>query len=195
MALTRDLSVITSYSIHYTKLYDCTVTNASDQKSKYVVNKAVKQGHDGMLIITGCMANHHKEQLEVKYPNAYVVQNEDKSSIPDLVAAHFNKEIIPTGKMQGGVFNFEPASDTFHTRSMIKIQDGCDNFCTFCIIPRVRGRATSRKVDEILTNIKQVVAFGYKEVVLTGVNISRYVITSYSIHYTKLYESFISTSD
>jgi threonylcarbamoyladenosine tRNA methylthiotransferase MtaB len=57
---------------------------------------------------------------------------------------------------------------------MIKIQDGCDNFCTFCIIPKVRGRATSRPVDEILDNIRQVIEFGYKEVVLTGVNIGRY---------------------
>lgn len=56
----------------------CTVTNQSDQKSRYVVNHALKHGHTGMLIITGCMANHHKEQLEAKYPNAYVVDNKEK---------------------------------------------------------------------------------------------------------------------
>lgn len=152
----------------------CTVTNQSDQKSRYVVNHALKQGHNGMLIITGCMANHHKVQLEAKYPNAYVVDNNEKSNIPQLVQAHFNQEIIPAHQQQSGVFAYEPASETFHTRSMVKIQDGCDNFCTFCIIPKVRGRATSRPVNEILKNIQQVVAFGYKEVVITGVNISRY---------------------
>lgn len=152
----------------------CTVTNQSDQKSRYVVNHALKQGHNGMLIITGCMANHHKAQLEAKYPNAYVVDNNEKSNIPQLVQAHFNQEIIPAHQQQSGVFAYEPASETFHTRSMVKIQDGCDNFCTFCIIPKVRGRATSRPVNEILKNIQQVVAFGYKEVVITGVNISRY---------------------
>ncbi len=152
----------------------CTVTNQSDQKSRYVVNHALKHGHTGMLIITGCMANHHKEQLEAKYPNAYVVDNKEKSTIPQLVQAHFNAEIIPAHQQQSGVFAYEPASETFHTRSMVKIQDGCDNFCTFCIIPKVRGRAISRPANEVLKNIQQVVAFGYKEVVITGVNISRY---------------------
>jgi len=152
----------------------CTVTNQSDQKSRYVVNKALNQGHSGMMIITGCMANHHKEQLEKRYPNAYVVDNGQKSAIPQLVEAHFNKEIIPANQNEDNVFNYAPASETFHTRSMIKIQDGCDNFCTFCIIPKVRGRAVSRPVADILQNIRQVVAFGYKEVVITGVNISRY---------------------
>ncbi|WP_439183498.1 tRNA (N(6)-L-threonylcarbamoyladenosine(37)-C(2))-methylthiotransferase MtaB [Carboxylicivirga taeanensis] len=152
----------------------CTVTNQSDQKSRYVVNHALNHGHKGMLIITGCMANHHKEQLEKRYPNAYVVDNQQKSAIPQLVEAHFNQEIIPSNTYEGGVFSYAPAGETFHTRSMIKIQDGCDNFCSFCIIPKVRGRAVSRSVDAILENIKQVVAFGYKEVVITGVNISRY---------------------
>jgi len=152
----------------------CTVTNQSDQKSRYVVNHALKHGHNGLLIITGCMANHHKVKLEAKYPNAYVIDNQEKSNIPQLVQAHFNQEIIPAHQQQSGVFAYEPASETFHTRSMVKIQDGCDNFCTFCIIPKVRGRATSRPVNEILKNIQQVVAFGYKEVVITGVNISRY---------------------
>ncbi|WP_289053435.1 tRNA (N(6)-L-threonylcarbamoyladenosine(37)-C(2))-methylthiotransferase MtaB [Carboxylicivirga marina] len=152
----------------------CTVTNQSDQKSRYVVNKALNQGHGGMLIITGCMANHHKEQLEKRYPNAYVINNDQKSAIPQLVEAHFNKEIKPSNDHKGGVFSYAPAAETFHTRSMIKIQDGCDNYCTFCIIPKVRGRAVSRSVDDILENIRQVVSFGYKEVVITGVNISRY---------------------
>ncbi|MCU4157710.1 tRNA (N(6)-L-threonylcarbamoyladenosine(37)-C(2))-methylthiotransferase MtaB [Carboxylicivirga sp. A043] len=152
----------------------CTVTNQSDQKSRYVVNNALNHGHSGMLIITGCMANHHKEKLEQRYPNAYVVGNEQKSAIPQLVEAHFNKEIVPSNQNSGGVFSYAPAAETFHTRSMIKIQDGCDNYCTFCIIPKVRGRAVSRPVNEILDNIRQVVGFGYKEVVITGVNISRY---------------------
>lgn len=152
----------------------CTVTNQSDQKSRYVVNNALKHGHTGMLVITGCMANHHKDDLEKKYANAYVVRNDQKSAIPALVEAHFKKEILPVNQTNGGVFNYAPAADTFHTRSMIKIQDGCDNFCTFCIIPKVRGRAISRPVDDIIENIKEVVAFGFKELVITGVNISRY---------------------
>ncbi len=152
----------------------CTVTNQSDKKSRYVINNALSTGHKGMLVITGCMANHHKEQLEKRYPNAYVVDNNQKSAIPQLVEAHYNKEIVPTNENTGGVFNYAPANETFHTRSMIKIQDGCNNFCTFCIIPKVRGKAVSRPVEDILNNINDVVKFGYKEVIITGVNISRY---------------------
>jgi threonylcarbamoyladenosine tRNA methylthiotransferase MtaB len=72
------------------------------------------------------------------------------------------------------LFNYEAADETFHTRSLIKIQDGCDNFCTFCIIPQVRGRAVSRPAKDIFENIYKVLGFGFKEIVLTGVNIGRY---------------------
>jgi len=90
------------------------------------------------------------------------------------VEAHFNGEILAPGLIKEDVFGFTVAEKSFHTRSMIKIQDGCDNFCTFCIVPMVRGRAVSRPAADILENIRQVISLGYKEVVLTGVNISRY---------------------
>ena len=72
------------------------------------------------------------------------------------------------------MFNFSVAEKSFHTRSFIKINDGCDNACTYCIVPKVRGKAVSRGADEVLENIRKIVDLGYKEVVLTGVNISRY---------------------
>ena len=78
------------------------------------------------------------------------------------------------GSLKEDIFGFTVAEKSFHTRSMIKIQDGCDNFCTFCIVPMVRGRAVSRPEKDILENIRQVIDLGYKEIVLTGVNISRY---------------------
>lgn len=91
-----------------------------------------------------------------------------------MVDAHFEGEMIEPSQLQADVFGFQPADETFHTRSFIKIQDGCDNFCTYCIVPKVRGRAVSRPLEDIIENIKQVLAFGYKEIVFTGVNISRY---------------------
>jgi threonylcarbamoyladenosine tRNA methylthiotransferase MtaB len=90
------------------------------------------------------------------------------------VEAHFNGELIDTRLLKQDVFGFSVTEKSFHTRSMIKIQDGCDNFCTFCIVPMVRGHALSRNVTEIIQNIEQVIDLGYKEIVLTGVNISRY---------------------
>jgi len=156
-------------------LNTCTVTNQSDSKSKQAIKQAAKKHPNSMLVVTGCMVNNHREKLEQAQANVtWFVDNEHKSSIFSLIDGHFKGEVNHPDHFDKNLFDYLPANKTFHTRSMIKIQDGCDNYCTFCIIPKVRGRATSRPVNEILDNIRQVIEFGYKEVVLTGVNIGRY---------------------
>lgn len=150
----------------------CTVTNKSDQKSRNIINQAGK--HNQMVVVTGCMANHYQQQLEDQEQISYVVPNEQKSSIFSLIDAHFKGELVHIDETSRDIFNYEVAEKSFHTRCMVKIQDGCDNFCTFCIIPSVRGRAVSRPAEDIVKNIREAVDLGYKEVVLTGVNIGRY---------------------
>jgi len=153
----------------------CTVTNQSDSKSNQTIKQAAKKHKDAMLVVTGCMVNNHREKLESNQGNVtWFVDNEHKSSIFSLVDGHYKGEILHPENLSSNLFDYEAAKETFHTRSWVKIQDGCDNFCTFCIIPKVRGRAISRPVGEVLENIRQVVDFGYKEIVLTGVNIGRY---------------------
>jgi threonylcarbamoyladenosine tRNA methylthiotransferase MtaB len=152
----------------------CTVTNQGDQKSRTAINQAVHGKEGALVVVTGCLAESQKQVLEGRGDIAYVVDNTRKASILPLVEAHFNGEILSPGQLKKDVFGFTVAEKSFHTRSMIKIQDGCDNFCTFCIVPMVRGRAVSRPVRDILDNIRQVIALGYHEIVLTGVNISRY---------------------
>jgi len=152
----------------------CTVTNQSDQKSKRVMNRNKKLHNNSVKIVTGCMATNYKEALLQSDKADYVVDNDHKTSIVELVEAHFNGETANPEIFEKDVFKYEPAKITAHTRAMIKIQDGCDNFCTYCIIPKVRGRALSRPVDEVLENIRKVVSYGFKEVVLTGVNLGRY---------------------
>ena len=152
----------------------CTVTNQGDHKSKTAINQAVHNKSGSLVVVTGCMAESQKQYLENRGDIAFVIDNKKKGSILPLVEAHFNGEILAPGIVKEDVFGFSVAEKSFHTRSMIKIQDGCDNFCTFCIVPMVRGRAVSRPVNDILENIRQVVDLGYKEMVLTGVNISRY---------------------
>ncbi len=152
----------------------CTVTNQSDHKSRNIISQAGRKNPDSVLIVTGCMANSSKEQLESREDITYVVENTQKSSIYELVEAHYNKEIVHPTDFKKDVFNFPLAEKGFHTRSNIKVQDGCDNFCSFCIIPQVRGRAISRPLNDILENINQVLDLGRKEIVLTGVNIGRY---------------------
>lgn len=152
----------------------CTVTNQSDQKSRQTISQARKANQDAVVVVTGCMANNHKQSLLENSNINYVVDNERKSSLFSIIESHFRGEVADPEGFDKDLFSYDAAYKTFHTRSMIKIQDGCDNFCTFCIIPKVRGRATSRPAKAIYDNIREVIDYGFKEVVLTGVNIGRY---------------------
>ena len=164
-----------------TVINTCTVTNQSDQKSRNTINQAARKNPAGMVVVTGCMANNYKEQLETNEKITYVVDNERKSQIVSLVDAHFKGEVVHPESYTGDVFGFETVDKSLHTRTSIKVQDGCDNFCTYCIVPSVRGRAMSRPLGEILENIRRVVDNGFKEIVITGVNIGRYDFEQYNL--------------
>lgn len=152
----------------------CTVTNQGDAKSRKAIHQSLRKPGHPVTIVTGCMVNSSREQLQKMEGVTYFVDNAQKTSIFDIVEAHYRGETVSPENFEKDLFGFESADETFHTRSYIKIQDGCNNFCTFCIVPRVRGRAVSRPVGDILENIEEVVRHGFKEVVLTGVNIGRY---------------------
>lgn len=152
----------------------CTVTGHSDHKSRNLINQAVRKKKGAVVVVTGCLANNYKEELQKRNEITYVVENSRKSGIFSIIDAHFKGELIHPDELNPDLFGFSPANQTFHTRSMVKIQEGCDNFCSFCIVPKVRGRAASRPVEDILENIRQVTSFGFREIVLTGVNIGRY---------------------
>ena len=152
----------------------CTVTSESDRKSRNVISQALRRKKEPVVVVTGCMATHYRDELERADEITYVVDNECKSSIFSLVDSHFRGEVLHPNHLRRDLFAYDVAGKTFHTRSLIKIQDGCDNYCTFCIVPHVRGRAVSRPVTDILKNIRDVCDKGYKEIVLTGVNIGRY---------------------
>ena len=152
----------------------CTVTNQSDQKSRTVISQAARKTKNAVVVVTGCMANNFKEKLESQDNITFVVENNRKSSILTLIDAHFSGEILHPDKLPQDVFRYEPVSKSLHTRSAVKIQDGCDNFCTFCIIPMVRGSAVSRPVADVLESVRKTIENGFKEIVITGVNIGRY---------------------
>ncbi|MEZ5069990.1 MAG: tRNA (N(6)-L-threonylcarbamoyladenosine(37)-C(2))-methylthiotransferase MtaB [Bacteroidales bacterium] len=152
----------------------CTVTNQSDQKSRNTISQAARKNPGGVVVVTGCMANNRKDQLEDNSRVTYVVDNERKSQIVSLLDAHFRGEVVQPDTYLRDVFGFEAVDQSLHTRTSIKVQDGCDNFCTYCIVPSVRGRAVSRPLDRILDNVRRVVDNGFREIVITGVNIGRY---------------------
>ena len=152
----------------------CTVTNHSDKKSRQETGKASRTNSDAVLVVTGCMATNYKETLEKEDRITYVVDNEQKSDIFHLLDSHFKGEIISPAELKPDRFGFDTVEEGLHTRSLIKVQDGCNNFCTFCIVPFVRGKAASRPWKDIEKNIQEVLDHGFKEIVITGVNIGRY---------------------
>ena len=167
----------------------CTVTNQSDSRSRRVINQSRRNNKNALTIVTGCMATNYKEQLQQNEAIDYVVDNDHKTAVLSVVESHYRGEIVNPDQFDKDLFGYAAADETFHTRSLIKVQDGCDNFCTFCIIPKVRGRATSRPAAEIFENIKKVIEFGFKEIVLTGVNIGRYHFDTYD--FEKLVEEIL----
>lgn len=152
----------------------CTVTNQSDQKSRNMISQATRANKGSVVVVTGCMANNYKDRLEHEERITYVVENNRKSSVLSLVDAHFSGEILHPQNLAADVFSYSPVDKSLHTRSAIKVQDGCDNFCTFCIIPTVRGRAVSRPLPQIIENVRHTLDNGFRELVITGVNIGRY---------------------
>lgn len=156
----------------------CTVTNKADRKSRNTLNRAVRSaGTDGVVVLTGCFVDSHKEAL-VDSAATYVVDNTHKNTIPQVLEAHFRGEVVDPNDLDPNVFGFAAPQRIFHTRTTLKIQDGCDNFCTFCIIPFVRGQARSRPPQEVVDEARQAIANGARELVLTGVNMSRYTAES-----------------
>ena len=152
----------------------CTVTNTSDQKCRQAIHLIRRKYPQALVVVTGCMVNHRKEELIQSGIADYVIDNERKSALFDIVDEHFKTGHSDPEGYDRDLFSYRPAFDTFHTRSLIKIHDGCNNFCSYCIIPMVRGRATSRPAKEVYQNIQEVVDHGFKEIVLTGVNMGRY---------------------
>ena len=133
-----------------------------------------RQASRPLVVATGCYVTA-QGGVACDLPGVdYAVDNDRKSGIFDLVAAHLAGEVVDPAALPADPFGYRPGAQPLHTRATIKIQDGCDNFCTFCIIPAVRGRARSRPAPDILDEARRLLDEGHRELVLTGVNIGRY---------------------
>lgn len=155
----------------------CTVTEGGDADTRHLVHKVNRLNPAARIALVGCQAQIQKEQL-ASLPNVHwIVGNARKM---DLVSV-FNEFPKPTtARVITPTIEREPFSlamasvDHSHTRANIKIQDGCDFFCSFCEIPYARGRARSRVFDDIFTEARALIAAGHKELILTGINIGTY---------------------
>jgi len=138
----------------------CTVTESADSSSRHQIRSLLKEHPNAKVTVTGCMAESASELLHQMDQRIQIVPNAQKERLIDQIFPE--EENLPE-------FNIE-AFDA-HTRAFVKVQDGCNSYCTYCIIPYVRGRSRSRQIKEIVKEVEGLVANGYKEVVITGINV------------------------
>ncbi len=156
----------------------CTVTNIADRKSRQMLHQAKKRNPDAIIAAVGCYVQAAEEVLLEDSAVDLVVGNNKKSDIVEMVELCKNsqkkEELVVDIDFEQEYEELNIASTMEKTRAVVKIQDGCNRFCSYCIIPYVRGRVRSRKEAEIIIEVSELVKKGYKEIVLTGIHISSY---------------------
>ncbi|MBQ8131159.1 MAG: tRNA (N(6)-L-threonylcarbamoyladenosine(37)-C(2))-methylthiotransferase MtaB [Bacilli bacterium] len=153
----------------------CTVTNTSDSKSKKMIHQAIKKNPNACIVAMGCfIAANMSEKIDGL---DIALGNKDKNRIVELLDTYFQNKQTIIDSYSGRLSEFE---DMFisdfpgRTRAFVKIQDGCDNFCSFCIIPFARGKGRSKDMNKVIEEITALVQNGYREVVLTGIHTGNY---------------------
>lgn len=153
----------------------CSVTNNSDSKSRKIIHQAIKNNPDACIVAMGCFIEANKD-IQIDGVDI-LIGNKDKSKIISLIDEYFEnkKTIRRLYSSLGDTFeNMEISSYDGKTRAFVKIQDGCENFCTYCIIPYVRGKCRSKEPSLVISEITNLVNNGYKEIVLTGIHTGNY---------------------
>lgn len=155
----------------------CTVTHMSDRKSRQYIRRVKKKNPDAIIAVVGCYSQVSPEEiLEIEDVNLVMGTN-DRRTIVDRIEGLTPQSKLSTVDDIMKVKEFESieiSQTNGKTRAFIKIQDGCDRYCSYCIIPYARGRIRSRKLDEIIDEINTLAENGYKEVVLTGIHVASY---------------------
>ncbi len=151
-------------------LNTCTVTHIADSKSRHRLRLAHRRNPDALLVATGCYAQRAPQELTQIEGVSLVVGNNEKPYLPQLLA-EAGRIGSPVSIQEDSTINHYTG---FRTRALVKVQDGCNSFCSYCIVPLVRGREKSLPVDQVVAEVRYRVAQGYKEVVLTGVKIGSY---------------------
>ena len=156
----------------------CTVTNIADRKSRQMLHRAKKMNPQALVAAVGCYAQARGGELERDPAIDLVIGNNRKKEIPDLLEACLrerrkHREVPDIGRER----DYEPrriAGTKEHTRAFLKVQDGCNQFCSYCIIPYTRGRVRSRDPQEVLREVQRLSVSGCREIVLSGIHLSSY---------------------
>jgi threonylcarbamoyladenosine tRNA methylthiotransferase MtaB len=161
----------------------CSVTNMADRKSRQMLHKAKKQNPNAVVVATGCYVQTATEKVAQDLSIDLVVGNNRKKDIVEILNEYYvekeageqvKEEYVIDINHTDEYEDLEISTVTEHTRAHLKIQDGCNNFCSYCIIPYARGRIRSRTMERIKAELERLSASGFKEIVLTGINLSCY---------------------
>ena len=160
----------------------CSVTNIADRKSRQMLHKAKKQNPDSVVVAVGCFVQANPEEVAKDEAIDLIVGNNKKKDLFEIVEEYLNQKSV-SKDLEGTTVtdihhcDYEELKinkSEEHSRVFVKIQDGCDRYCTYCIIPYVRGNLRSRKPEDVVREIKEIAANGYREVVITGIHLSSY---------------------
>ena len=170
----------------------CSVTNIADRKSRQMIHQAKERNPDAVVIATGCYVEGKKEELKKDKGIDILIGNSGKGKIVELIIAYRNamlendgriEDYLPPVKEEGEYENLFLSKPLDRSRAFVKIQDGCNQFCSYCIIPYVRGRIRSRKIEDCLTEIERLGKEGISEIVLTGIHLSSYGLDFQNLSY------------
>ena len=156
----------------------CSVTNMADKKSRQMIHRAKKLNPDAVVIAAGCYVQAAKDKLMEDDRISIIIGNNKKKDIVQILEDYLETGVTDEGMLDiAAEKEYEPLtinSTLEHTRAYVKIQDGCNQFCSYCIIPYVRGRIRSRDITSITEEVERLAQTGVKEIVLTGIHISSY---------------------
>ncbi|MBQ9610274.1 MAG: tRNA (N(6)-L-threonylcarbamoyladenosine(37)-C(2))-methylthiotransferase MtaB [Lachnospiraceae bacterium] len=156
----------------------CSVTNIAERKSRQIIHRAKKKNPEAVIVACGCYVQSGKEELENDNSVDIIIGNNRKKDVARILEDYFTDiqisdnyiDINATSEYESMTVN----KPTEHTRAYVKVQDGCNNFCTYCIIPYARGRVRSKALHDVLTEIDGLAHKGIKEIVITGINLPSY---------------------
>ena len=161
----------------------CSVTNMADRKSRQMLHRAKKKNPNAIVVAAGCYAQTADETAMKETGIDVVIGNNQKKKIVEIISSHMagiENRRLEIGK-ETEYEDLSLATQVEHTRAYIKIQDGCDNYCTFCIIPYVRGHVRCKKKEDVMKEALNLVSKGHKEIVLTGIHTGNYHDNNYDL--------------
>jgi len=177
----------------------CTVTHISDRKSRAMIRRAVRANPEALVVATGCVAQVSADQLSQIEGIGLVIGNQDKDHIVDivnnsLIKRETDKKLWVEPICQSGLRPILYSQSHQRTRAFVKVQDGCQSFCSYCIVPFARGPVRSKAPADVMAEIAQLLRLGYREIVLTGIHTGLYGVDIPGWNITRLVENILASN-